>query len=139
MWCRREIENYICTKEALISYSEDFPHETDPKPNGPLFEVGERERRKKIMQECIEGLVPGFALQDPLDPWWKNTKASDDFLDRLFDIFFKKLGIPNLMRKTDYHILTGYVSKDQIDPEVSMVLNDILEVAKKAKPIQEDI
>jgi hypothetical protein len=91
------------------------------------------------MQECIEGLVPGFALQDASDPWWINTKASDDFLDRLFEIFFKKLGIPNLMRKTDYHILSRYVSEDQIDPEVSTVLDEILEVANKAKPVQEEI
>jgi hypothetical protein len=139
MWNRREIENYICSKEALLSYSVDFPHETDPKPDGPFFEAGEKERRKKIMQACIEGLVPGFALQDPSDPWWINTKASDDFLDRLFEIFFKKLGIPNLMRKTDYHILARYVSKGQIDPEVSKVLDEILEVANKAKPVQEEI
>jgi hypothetical protein len=43
------------------------------------------------------------------------------------------------MRKTDYHILSRYVSEDQIDPEVSTVLDEILEVANKAKPVQEEI
>jgi len=138
MWSRREIENYICTKEALLAYAEDFPHETDPNPSGPLFEIGERERRKRIMQECIIGCVPGFALLDPLDRWWINTKASDDFLDRVFEIFFKKLELPNLMRKTDYHILARYVSRDQIDPEISKVLDEIFEVANRAKPLQEE-
>jgi len=39
------------------------------------------------------------------------------------------------MRKTNYHTLVQYVPAGQIDPEVTEVLNSILDVAKKAKPL----
>lgn len=86
------------------------------------------------MQECIEDFVPRAAQRDPADPWWADTKASDEFLDRLFEGFFKRLGLPNLMRKTDYHVLANYVPGDRIDPEVVEVLNLIVQVARRAKP-----
>lgn len=136
MWKRREIENYICTKDAVLSYAEDFPHETSSAADGPLFELGEKERRKKIMEECIVGCIPGFALNDPLDRWWFNTKVSDDFLDRVFEIFFNKMELPNLMRKTNYHVLARYIKKEQIDPEVIQVLDCIIQVASKAIPVE---
>ena len=90
------------------------------------------------MQECFQDFVPPVALRDPSDRWWLDTKASDDFLDRLFAAFFKKLGLPNLMRKTDYHVLARHVPRDQIAPEVSAVLDSIVEVEKQAKPLRED-
>ena len=86
------------------------------------------------MQECIEDFVPRGALRDRSDAWWINTKASDDFLDRLFVAFFKKLGLPNLLQKTDYHVLARYVRRDQIDLEVGQVLDAIVDVASRAKP-----
>ena len=39
------------------------------------------------------------------------------------------------MLKTNYHTLVRYVKSDQIDPEVVDVLDAILEVANKAKPL----
>ena len=39
------------------------------------------------------------------------------------------------MRKTNYHTLVQYVLPDQIDSEVSEVLDGILEIAKQAKPM----
>ena len=68
-------------------------------------------------------------------PWSPDTKVSDDFLDPLFDSFFTKLGLENLMRKTNYHTLVQYVLPDQIDPEVSEVLDGILAIANQAKPM----
>lgn len=90
------------------------------------------------MQECIEDLVPRAAQRDPLDPWWRDTKASDQFLDRLFGAFFRKLGISNLMQKTDYHVLARHVPRHQIDPEVSEVLDSLVEIAAIANPLRED-
>ena len=136
MWLRREIENYICSKDTLLSYAGALAKEI---ATGPLFEPGERDKLITTMSECIDDLVPRAALRDPSDLWWIDTKVSDVFLDRLFDSFFKKLNLPNLMRKTDYHVLARYVLKDQVDPEVSVVLDNIVKVALKAKPIQEEI
>lgn len=62
-------------------------------------------------------------------------KTSDEFLDRLFEIFFEKLKLPNLMRKTNYHQLASYVTAARIDPEAVQKLDLIHEVAQRAKPL----
>ena len=131
-WKRREIENYLCSPETLVAYAEGSAQEVAP---GPLFKPPEREKRLAVMKECIEDLVPRAALRDRTDRWWVDTKASDDFLDRLFEVFFKKLGLPNLMNKTHYHALARYVPSEQIDPEVRYVLDLIVGVAAQAQPI----
>jgi predicted ATPase len=133
MWKRREIENYLASPAVLLAYAESVAEEA-----GPLFEPAERKKRHDAMQECIEDLVPRAALRDPKDRWWVDTKISDDFLDRVFECFFKKLGLPNLMRKTDYHVLGEFIEKKQIDPEVKGVLDALVGVAKRAKPSEQD-
>lgn len=129
-WTRREIENYLCGSEALMAYAEGSAAEASP---GPLFAPEEKQKRTTAMKDCIDDLVPRAALRDPSDRWWITTKASDDFLDRLFPVFFRKLGLPNLMNKTDYHVLARYVTKDQIDSEIAEVLDMIAKTAKKAR------
>jgi hypothetical protein len=131
MWQRREIESYLCQPDTLLSYAESSSEEVAA---GPLFERSEAERRRRIMQECIDDFVPRAALRDRSDAWWINTKASEEFLDRLFVAFFKKLGLPNLLQKTDHHVLARYARRDQIDPEVSQVLDAIVDVASRARP-----
>jgi energy-coupling factor transporter ATP-binding protein EcfA2 len=132
MWMRREIENYLCQPETLLAYAEASGREA---ALGPLFEAAASEERRNAMKESIEDFVPPAALRDRSDPWWRDTKASDDFLDRLFGAFFEKLRLPNLMPKTDYHVLARYVPRDMIDPEVTEVLDSIREVARAAHPV----
>ncbi len=132
VWKRREIENYVCSQETLVAYAEACSAEP-----GPLFASAERDRYRQAMQESIEDLVPRAALRDAAHRWWTDTKASDDFLDQVFATFFEKLGLPNLMRKSDYHVLAKYVPKGKIDPEVKKVLDLILLVSGKAHPNQE--
>ena len=124
-WKRREIENYIvCEKEVLINWAQ-----------------AEAEHRQEdlqlvfTMEEAIDEIEKARATLGESSPWSPGTKVSDDFLDRLFNNFFKKLELENLMRKTNYHTLVQYVSADQIDPEVSEVLDGILEIAEQAKPM----
>lgn len=131
MWHRNEIENYLCSSEALLAYAEASAQEVAA---GPLFISEESQKRKHAMQECIQDLVPRVALRDPSDRWWKETKASDDFLDRLFKVFYKKLGMPNLMNKTDYHVIARHVPVERIDPEVSTVLDLIVQTASRSHP-----
>jgi hypothetical protein len=132
MWTRREIENYLCSQDTLHAFAAACAHE-----QGPLFEHAQKNHYVEIMQQCIEDFVPRAALRDLGDRWWIDTKASDEFLDRLFEAFFKIAQLPNTMRKTDYHVLAGYVPKDQIDPEISRALDSILEVARQAKPVSD--
>ncbi len=136
MWQRREIENYICTPEVLKAYAEAV---TEEEVGGPLFAHKERERRRKVMEACIQDLVPPVALRDYNDRWWREVKASDDFLDRLFELYFQRLNLPNLMRKTDYHLLARLVPKELIDEEVKEKLDSIVNVAKSAQRLQENI
>jgi hypothetical protein len=129
MWKRREIENYLCYPEVLLAYAEDVGE------IGPLFAFAERERRKQIMGDCINDLVPPVALRDYEDRWWRDTKASDDFLDRLFEMYFERIGLPNLMRKTDYHTLAPLLPEELVADEIQEKLDAILEVARSAKPL----
>jgi hypothetical protein len=67
-------------------------------------------------------------------PWSPDTKVSDDFLDPLFENFFRSLDLPNLMRKTDYHTLARFVPPELIDPKVAEVLDRIVAICERAKP-----
>jgi len=132
-WKRREIENYLSSPQTLEKFAEVSADEAVP---GPLFNQPERERRLAAMRECIADFVPRAAQRDLTDRWWIDTKASDDFLDRLFEAFFKKLGLPNLMNKTHYHRLARCVPLEQIDPEIGLVLDGIANVADRARPLR---
>lgn len=130
MWQRREIENYLCQPQVLLAYAEAVKEEQF---GGPLFAFGERDRRRQIMEALIRDLVPPIALRDSNDRWWREVKASDDFLDRVFESYFKDLGLPNLMRKTDYHQLARLVPPELIPDEVKEKLDAIVQVAELAQ------
>lgn len=88
------------------------------------------------MGEAIDEIETALTTLGKGAPWSPDIKVSDEFLDPLFEAFFKKLGLDNLMQKTNYHRLVQYVPSDQIDPEVSEVLDSILEIAKQAVPMK---
>ncbi len=132
MWRRREIENYLCQPETLLAFAETSALEEAPPDS--LFEASERERRVAVMQTCIDDRVPPAALRDPNDRYWIDTKASDELLDPIFAAFYDRLGLPNLLRKTDYHRLATHVPPDQLPVEVGEVLDLIAEVARRAVP-----
>jgi hypothetical protein len=134
MWQRREIENYLCYPEVLLAYAEGVG---DSEVSGPLFAFAERDRRRQVMQSCIEDLVLPVALRNRDDRWWQDVKASNDFLDRLFETYFERLGLPNLMRKADYHILARLVPAELVHVDVRGTLDAIVEVAASAQPVQE--
>ena len=128
-WDQREIENYIISsKQVLIDRARD---EAAEHAGGILSS----EDCVSIMEERITEIEKARETLGQESPWSPNTKVSTDFLDPLFASFFKKLELPNLMQKTNYHTLVRYVKSDQIDPEVVDVLDAILEVANRAKPL----
>jgi len=86
------------------------------------------------MRECIADVTAALATLGKPSPWSDDIKASDDFLNPIFERFFNKLSLPNLLRKTDYHVLAGLVPKDKLASEVTAKLDAILAVAKKARP-----
>jgi ABC-type hemin transport system ATPase subunit len=127
MWRRKEVENYLCLEEVMLAYS-SADQAVD------LFGQAEAKRRENAMRETIIEVSAALKTLGKQDPWSPDIKASDDFLNPLFKKYFEKLGLPNLMRKTDYHVLARLVPKEKIDPEVIEKLNAIVAAAKKAKP-----
>ncbi|HEX7057923.1 MAG TPA: AAA family ATPase, partial [Bacilli bacterium] len=99
-----------------------------------LFGVAEMTKREEAMITTIEEISNALEILNEPSPWSDDIKASDNFLDRLFPKYFEKLGLPNIMRKTDYHVLAGLIEKEAIDPEVIEKLDFILSVAKQATP-----
>ena len=118
-WQKREIENYIVfNKQVLI----DWGH-----AEMGLF--------SSSLEEQITEIENARTVLRQESPWSPDIKVTDDFLDPLFETFFEKLRETNLMRKTNYHTLVEYLQPEQIDPEVTKVLDGILEVANKAVPL----
>ena len=129
MWRRKEIENYFCREEVLLAYARhDQPDD--------LFGRAETERREQAMREAIAKVTELLEI-DGLAPWSPDVKASDEVLDRVFKLFFKKLRLPLQLRKSEYHLLAGLVSREKLDGEITEKLDAIVTVARKAKPMME--
>lgn len=127
MWQKREIENYLCTRDVLLAWAEDAGHMQN---GGPLFAQSWRESMEQTMNDIEKAMIK----LRKASPWDPMTKVTDDFLNPLFEEFFDQIKLPNLMWKTGYHELARYLKKDQIEPEVSEKLDAIVQVARKAKP-----
>lgn len=128
-WQKREIENYIVFgKQVLIDWAHASAEE---RTGGPLFSP----LWVSVMEERITEIEKARETLGQESPWTPDIKVTDDFLDRLFETFFDKLEIPNLMQKTNYHTLVEYLQPEQIDPEVTEVLDAILEVSQRAVPL----
>jgi hypothetical protein len=95
---------------------------------GDLFAEDWRLRMKHAIDE-----VSGALRILGRDPQGNDIKASDDFLAPVFEKFYSSLGLPNLLRKTDYHTLAPYVPVHLIDEEVKTTLSAIVAVAQRAK------
>jgi ABC-type molybdenum transport system ATPase subunit/photorepair protein PhrA len=126
MWRRREIENYLCHKSALLAFAESEGR----KQHGELFAVSWR----NLMEKAIDEIAAALAALGKPDPWGADLKTSDEFLGPLFGNFYRKLELPNMMRKTDYHTLAPFVAADQLGAEVREKLDAIADVAERARP-----
>jgi len=125
-WTRREIENYLCFPEVLEAYARGLAKDQGLELFAHQF--------TDAMRRCAAGRIPPVALQDRADSFWRQVRASEGFLDLVFDEFFRAVNLPNLMRKTDYHRLASLVPASAIDAEVVGVLDRIASVAARAVP-----
>ena len=130
MWSRREIENYIVTPESLRRFVlMDLAGED-------LFAKAERERRLEVLAACINELQAALKVARRPDPWGRDVKVTDDFLDPLFENYFQRLGTPQQIFKRDYHGLASAIPIEEIDGEVGEILDAVLATALQAKPAQ---
>jgi len=127
MWRKREIESYLCTRPSLLAWARS---QGDASGGGPLFGASWQQQ----MEESIAEIERAMGTLGKGSPWSPDTKVSDDFLDPLFENFYRRVGLPNLMRKTDYHRLAQLVPAAEIDPEVVQVLDSLLAVCRGASP-----
>jgi ABC-type ATPase involved in cell division len=125
-WQRKELENYLCQRDALLAFAEAQGRDQQ----GDLFGVNWR----GIMEGAIDEIESALGALGKPSPWGPDLKASDDFLDPLFKKFYEKLNLPNFMGKTDYHTIAPFVPAANIDAEVREKLDAISEVASLAKP-----
>ncbi len=125
MWKRCELENYLCQRETLLAYAE----EEGRKQDGELLGSKWRDTMEETIRE-VESALTTLGK----NPWSPDIKASDVFLEPVFKRFYEKLQLPNIMSKTNYHILVKYVPVDAIDKEIGQILDDIVHVANQAQP-----
>jgi hypothetical protein len=135
VWRRREIESYLCYPETLEAYAEGAPEQEGL---APLWAKAEADKRIETMRQCAWEMQEALRKLGKGSPWDGNMKVSDDFLTPLFREYFKRLQLPNIMEKKNFHELARYVPRKNIDQEVVSVLDAIVKVAQTARPPRED-
>ena len=133
-WKRREIENYVCSQSTLESYACASAEVSETTALGPLFGMEESSQRVATMREAIEEVRGAMEILGRGSPWDDDAKVSDDFLTPLFQKYFEKLGLPNLMNKKSFYELAEHVHNDEIDDEIVEKLDAIVRVAESATP-----
>ena len=128
MWSRREIENYLITPASLRAFILKDLRADD------LIEAAERAHRLETFETCLEEILHALTITGKPDPWGPNIKATDDFLDPLFKLYYERLGVPQQVFKRDYHGLADAIPVEEIPSEVTDVLNALAEVANCAAP-----
>ena len=127
-WNRREIENYFCSVKSL----ESFASHSD-EASGSTFSSSEKETRINAMRGSIREVENAMITLGRGSPWDIGSKVSDDFLTPVFERYFEKLELPNLMRKGSLHRLVRYMNIDDISPEVTEKLDEIARIARQAR------
>jgi len=126
MWRRREMENYLCNRNALMAFAVRKGIELQ----GDLFAATWR----TAMEASIGEIETALAALGKPSPWGPDIKASDEFLDPVFKKFYERLGLPSLVRKADYQMLVPFVPEASLDSEIREKLDMIVETANRARP-----
>jgi len=100
---------------------------------GPLFSEAAAQARINAMNESVSEIESAMKTLREGSPWDKETKVSDRFLPAVFEKYFEKLNLPNVMLKKNYHVLARFVPRDKIDKEVSEKLNAIEKLSQSTQ------
>jgi ABC-type Mn2+/Zn2+ transport system ATPase subunit len=126
VWRRREIENYLCSHEILLRYSAGM------EPDDLVGRAIGSERRDAMLS-AINRVEEAFKVLNR-NPWSDDEKVSDEFLPRVFALYFEGLGLDNRMTKSNFHTLADFVSRLEIDPQIEECLSLIADEANAATP-----
>ncbi|HTQ08735.1 MAG TPA: AAA family ATPase, partial [Fimbriimonadaceae bacterium] len=126
MWSKREIENYFCRPEVLLRWV---------RHNGgrDLFALAEADDAEPQMNRAVDEVAHALQVLGK-DPWGSEVKASEEVLDAIFRLYYQLVGSPIVFRKAQYFQLVPFLTPEEVDPEVSAVLDRILAVSKLARP-----
>lgn len=116
MWKMRELENYICKRDALLKLAKS-----------------QGDKWLEVMNKSIEEVEQAFDTIGRPSPWGADIKSSNDFLEPLFNNFYNKLNLPVQFFKQNYHQLVQFLDKDDIDKEIIEKLDAIVDVANRVK------
>lgn len=126
IWSRREIENYLCSRNVLVRYAKGM--EPDD-----LVGRAIQDQRSEAMNWAIDR-VESAIRELGRDPWSSDEKVSDEFLPTVFKRYFERIGGDNRMNKSDFYILADFIQAEEVDAEIASALDMIVEESKKAKP-----
>ncbi|HEY1933936.1 MAG TPA: AAA family ATPase [Acetobacteraceae bacterium] len=125
-WHKCEIENYIFSRDVMLNFARGR------EPND-LVGQAIRSQRLDAMDKALRDVEEAFRILD-IDPWSDDVKVSERVIPAIFSNYYRHLGIKNEMSKADFHSLVEYNTLTSIDPEVTEVLDRLLEVMQRAKP-----
>ncbi len=129
-WRRWEIENYLCTEATLEAYA----RASAMMEALPLFAPWEADKRVTAMREAIREVGEALDTLGKGALWSDQVKASEEFLKPLFQSYFKKIDLPNLLDKKSFYELADHIPEEEIDPEIDEKLDAIAAVAESARP-----
>jgi predicted ATPase len=121
-WQKRELENYFARPSLLIKHAKSLNIQYPQFTNDQL---------ESAMQQAISDYTLPAYLKNIGDEWWNNEKLSDNWLDKIFPEFYKKLGVHvGANFKKDYYQLISLMDKKEISKEISDKLDIICEILK---------
>jgi ABC-type Mn2+/Zn2+ transport system ATPase subunit len=126
IWSRREIENYLCSREILVRYAKGM--EPDDLVGRAL-----QDQRGEAMNLAIDR-VEAAIRELGRDPWSSDEKVSDEFLPTVFKRYFENIKADNRINKSDFYVLADFIKKEEVDAEVVKALDLIVGVSSQAKP-----
>lgn len=125
-WKSYEIESYLARKDVLKAFAE---HATID----DLVGKAEAAARADAMESAIEQIESALKTLGQ-DAWSADIKASTQVLEPIFRKYFETLGLPMLIRKTNFHELAAHLPKKEISAEIVSMLDLIAETFDRAKP-----
>lgn len=130
IWRKREIENYLCTHNTLKAFVENWVHSEFREM--PIFHQAALKRHLAAMEESVSEISSALETLNKESAWSDDLKASDEFLEPVFRKFYKKIDLPNIMEKSNFHKLAEFVSDQDLNPEIAEKIEAIVEVAESA-------
>lgn len=124
-WKKREIENYLCQRAVLVRYAEGM--ESDDLVGRAL-----QATRRSAMENAISRVEEAIKVLGR-DPWSVDEKVSDEFLPRVFKLYFEALRMDDRLNKSDFYVLTDFLLPIEIDKELLDALDLITFVYSEAK------